>query len=249
MSRRRLFFVPALVATLACLGSAACSHNEPGAATAAAGGPSPGPSSVSEKECTGDYVIDDIADANNQILVQAGRKGYWYTFVDKVGTTITPPAGHKFIQSPGGANGLAFAAHMMGKVSSSGDPQYAGMGFSFTNPKGPYDATQYTGVAFYAKVGPGSQKAVRLKVPDVNTDPDGKVCTECFNDFGADLDLTEQWKKYVIPFAQMSQMEGWGAPQKDHIDKSKLFGMQWQVNKPGASYDIWVSNVQFTGCP
>jgi endoglucanase len=246
MSPRRIFVVPALITVIASLASAACSHNEPGATTA--GGSSPGASSGG-KDCTGDYLIDDVADGNNQILVQDGRKGYWYTFVDKVGTTISPPAGHKFIQSPGGANGAAFAAHMLGKVSSSGDPQYAGMGFSFTNPKGPYDASKFTGVAFYAKVGPGSQKAVRLKVPDVNTDPDGKVCTECFNDFGADLDLTEEWKKYVIPFAQMSQMEGWGSPQKDHIDKSTVFGMQWQVNKPGASYDIWVSNVQFTGCP
>jgi endoglucanase len=245
MSPRRISFVPALITAIATIGAPACSHNEPGAATG--GGSSPG--GGGDKDCTGDYLIDDIADGNNQIIVQDGRKGYWYTFVDKVGTTISPPAGHKFIQSPGGANGAAFAAHMLGKVSSSGDPQYAGMGFSFTNPKGPYDASKFTGVAFYAKVGPGSQKAVRLKVPDVNTDPDGKVCTECFNDFGADLDLTEEWKRYVIPFAQMSQMEGWGSPQKDHIDKSTLFGMQWQVNKAGASYDIWVSNVQFTGCP
>jgi endoglucanase len=238
---------PTLLTTFGILALSACSHNEPGAATGGTG--SPGPSTVSTKECGGEYVIDDVADANNQIIVQDGRKGYWYTFVDKVGTTISPPAGHKFIQSPGGANGLQYSAHMLGKVSSSGDPQYAGMGFSFMNPKGAYDASKYTGVSFFAKVGTGSQTNVRLKIPDVNTDPDGKVCTECFNDFGLDLELTDQWKKFTIPFAQMSQMDGWGSPQKDHIDKTKLYGMQWQVNKAGASYDIWVSDVQFTGCP
>ncbi|HXX67126.1 MAG TPA: hypothetical protein VEK07_08090 [Polyangiaceae bacterium] len=225
----------ALSTTLAMLALSACARPVP-----------PAPPAPPANDCGGECLIDDIADGNNQIVVQDGRKGYWYTFVDKVGTTISPPAGHKFIQSPGGANGLQYAARMLGKVSSSGDPQYAGMGFSFTNPKEPYDASKYSGVSFYAKVGAGSLTSVRLKIPDVNTDPDGKVCTECFNDFGADLELTDQWKKFTIPFAQMSQMEGWGSPQKDHIDKTKLYGMQWQVNKPGASYDVWVSDIRFT---
>jgi endoglucanase len=237
-----------MLAALSCLAQVGCSHNDAtvqtGGAGAAGGGGGPG-----VPDCPKDFVIDDFLDGNNQILVQEGRKGYWYTFVDKVGTTISPPAGHKFIMSAGGTNGAPFAARMMGKVSSSGDPQYAGMGFSFTNPKGAYDASKYKGIAFWAKVGPGSVKGVRLKVPDVNTDPDGKVCTECFNDFGVDLDLSDQWTKYTIGFDKMSQMEGWGSPQKDHIDASKLYGMQWQVNKPGQSFDIWVSDVSFIGCP
>jgi endoglucanase len=226
-----------------------CTGGGAGAVAVAPAGAAPG--GVIVKDCPADYVIDDFQDGNNQILVQEGRKGYWYTFVDKVGTTISPPAGKKFIMSPGGINGSAFAARMIGKVSASGDPMYAGMGLSWTNPKGPYDASKYTGLSFWAKVGPGSVKAVRLKVPDANTDPDAvpKVCTECFNDFGVDMDLTEQWTKYTIPFDKMSQLEGWGSPQKDRIDKSKIYGMQWQVNKPGSSYDIWVSDLSFTGCP
>jgi endoglucanase len=235
------------LAALALAAAPACSGGG-GAVQTAGTGAAGGGGGPAVADCPKDYVIDDFQDGNNQILVQEGRKGYWYTFVDKVGTTITPPAGHKFIMSPGGANGSLFSAHMMGKVSSSGDPQYAGEGFSFTNPKGPYDASKFKGVAFWAKVGPGSQKAVRLKVPDVNTDPDGKVCTECFNDFGVDLDLSETWTKYTVAFDKMSQMEGWGAPQKDKIDSSKLFGMQWQVNKAGQSYDLWVSDVSFVGC-
>jgi endoglucanase len=238
-----------MLATVTCLAPAACSSSGVTVQTAGTGGAAGGGAGPSVPDCPKDFVIDDFLDGNNQVLVQEGRKGYWYTFVDKVGTTISPPAGHKFIMSPGGTNGAAFAARMIGKVSGSGDPQYAGMGFSFTNPKGPYDASKYKGIAFWAKIGPGSQKAVRLKIPDVNTDPDGKVCTECFNDFGVDLDLSEQWTKYTIAFDKMSQMEGWGSPQKDKIDYTKLYGMQWQVNKAGQSYDLWVSDVSFVGCP
>jgi hypothetical protein len=193
-----------------------------------------------------DCVLDDVADADNQIIVEDGRNGYWYTFVDRVGTTISPPAGHKFIQSPGGANGLQYAAHMLGKVSASGFPQYAAMGFNFMNPRAAYDGSKYSGVSFYAKVGARSQTRVRFSVPDVDTDPQGKVCTACSNDFGVDLALTDQWQWFTIRFAQMRQLEGWGSPQKDQVDKAHLYGVQWQVNEPGSSYDVWVSDIRFS---
>ncbi len=213
-------------------------------------GPPPGPATVPDKECPAtDYMIDDAEDDNNQTKHEGGRNGYWYTYADKAGTTISPPAHTKFLMSPGGAKDSKYAARMMGKVSANGDPLFGGMGFSFTDPKGPYDASKYTGISFWAKVGPGSTKTVRLKVPDVNTDPDGKVCKECFNDFGADLTLTEQWKKYTFSFASLKQMKDWGDPTPASINKSKLYGMQWQVNDSGAAYDIWIDDVQFTGCP
>jgi endoglucanase len=201
----------------------------------------PPTSAVPCSEC----VIDDAADTNDQIAVQDGRSGYWYTFVDSVGSTISPPAGHKFIQSRGGAHELPYAARMMGRVSASGNPQQAGMGFNFTNPRAAYDASKYTGVSFYAKAGAGSQTRVRLDVPDVDTDPQGNVCTACLNDFGVVLELTDQWQKFTVPFAQMNQLEGWGSPQKDQIDKAKLYGIEWEVVQPGASYDVWVSDVEF----
>jgi len=221
-----------------------------GGSGVAVAGPPPGPATVPDKDCTEpDYVIDECEDNNNQVSTQGGRNGYWYTFVDKQGSTITPPAHTKFLMSPDGAGGSKYAAHMLGKMSANGDPLFAGLGFSFTDPKGPYDASKYTGVSFYAKVGPKSTKTVRLKVPDVNTDPDGRVCKECFNDFGADLTLTEQWKKYTIPFAGMKQRKDWGDPNPPAINKARLYGMQWQITETGVDYDLWIDTVRFTGCP
>jgi hypothetical protein len=47
---------------------------------------------------------------------------------------------------------------MLGKVSSAGDPLFAGMGFSFTDPKGVYDASAYArGASLHA----GSARARR----------------------------------------------------------------------------------------
>jgi endoglucanase len=227
--------------TLACGGGVA--------ATPAVSAPSVATVAVSDKECPPDFAIDDAEDDNNQVLLRGGRSGYWYTFVDKAGSTITPPSQVTFLMSPGGARGSRYAARMMGKVSAAGQPIFAGMGFSFTDPKAAYDASAFSGVSFYAKVGLGATANVRLKVPDANTDPAGKVCSECFNDFGVDLTLTGDWQKYLAPFAAMKQMDGWGAPHPAAIDKSKIFGLQWQVTQPGASYDVWVDDVQFTGCP
>jgi endoglucanase len=204
--------------------------------------------SADGKKCPPDGVIDDCEDNNNQIAPNKGRAGYWYTFLDKAGSTIDPAAGGTFSMSKGGASGSAYAAHASGKVGN-GQTVYAGLGFNFVDPKGAYNASAYKGVSFWGKVGPGSVTKVRVKVPDANTDPDGKVCTECFNDFGADLEFTQTWTKYTLAFSSLAQMSGWGAPHPGAIDPTKLFGIQWQVNTPGASYDIWVDEIEFTGCP
>lgn len=203
------------------------------------------------KACGADGVVDDGEDNNNQVLAQKGRGGYWYTFADKGGTTITPTAGAAggtFSMSPGGANGSGFAARMNGKVSGTGTV-YAGVGFNFADPKAPFDVTAYKGISFWAKRGENSTGALRVKLPDVNTDQDGRTCTECFNDFGVDLELTTTWTKYTVIFGAAQQMPGWGAPRPGAVESSKMYGVQWQVNTPGAEYDIWIDDVQFTGCP
>jgi endoglucanase len=89
---------------------------------------------------------------------------------------------------------------------------------------------------------------VRLKVPDVNTDPDGKVCTACFNDFGIDLNLGETWQQYTVPFSSMKQIKDWGSPHTSGIVPKQIYGMQFQVNEKNAKFDIWVDEIQFTGC-
>jgi endoglucanase len=194
--------------------------------------------------------LDDGEDGNNQILPIDGRGGYWYTYADKAGSTIAPPAGDTggtFTMTEGGAHGSAMAARMQGKVGRA-NIVYVGIGFSFVDPKGAYDASRYQGIAFWAKAGDKSASGIRVKVPDLNTDKDGKVCTECYNDFGADLHLTPVWKRYVVPFASMTQLAGWGAPHTPAIETKKLFGVQWQVATPGAAYDIWIDDPELVGC-
>jgi hypothetical protein len=223
----------------------------PAAAPAAASAPvAPGAmaaalASVGFKECP-DGLLDDGEDGNNQNAPVGDRGGYWYTFRDKKGTVIEPTAGEDggtFAMSPGG-HGSQFAARFHGKVGT-GAPLFAGMGMNFIDPKAPYDASKYAGIAFYARRDEKSVPKVRLKIPDANTDPDGGVCSECFNDFGGDLVLTPEWKLYVYPWNTAKQMPGWGNPRKPHITAAKVFGIQFQVNVPSANYDIYVDDLKF----
>jgi len=205
-----------------------------------------GPKGSGMKECGPMGQIDDFEDNNNQNNVVDNRGGYWYTFVDKVGSTVWPEAGEAggtFTPSEGGYNSK-YAAEFKGKIGTAAIV-FGAVGMNFQDPKAAYDASKYEGVTFFAKRGPNSTGKVRLKIPDSNTDPEGGVCSECFNDFGTDLNLTEQWQRFVIPFRDMKQMEGWGAPRKTHIDATKIYGMQWQVNVQGADYDIFLDNVGF----
>ena len=92
--RLRAEWTAALGLTLATLTASACG----GAAattSSAASTPTMASVAVSDKECPPDFAIDDAEDNNNQVLLHGGRSGYWYTFVDKAGSTITPPAMEK----------------------------------------------------------------------------------------------------------------------------------------------------------
>jgi endoglucanase len=125
---------------------------------------------------------------------------------------------------------------------------YAGMGCNMADPKGPYDASKYGGISFWAKRGANTTPKVRYKIPDIATDPDGAICSACYNDFGIDLKLTEEWTQYIVLFSSMKQEKGWGAPHPGHVDNKQMFALQFQVNDKGQSYDVWVDDLAFTGC-
>jgi endoglucanase len=195
-------------------------------------------------------MISDAESGNRTNAVEE-RGGYWYTYADGKGSVVEPPPGEQggtFTMSEGGANGSAHAARMKGTLGTS-QVVYVGMGLSFTDPKGTYDARRYRGITFWAKKGsPDSTRNVRLKVPDRNTEPLGKVCTECFNDFGEYLELTDDWKQYTIAFSSMKQQSDWGKPRPSAISSDALYGIQFQVDDYGKKFDILVDDLQFTGC-
>jgi endoglucanase len=191
----------------------------------------------------GQPLLDDMEDGDNKIIEADGRGGYWYTYKDD-SSTIAPEG--NFTMAQGGADNSKFAARFSGTIGSAQYP-FAGMGFSFFDPKGAYDISSCKGISFKAKKNtPESNGMMRLKVGDVNTVPEGGVCKSCFNDFGRDVLLTEQWTEIRAPFFEMRQEPYWGEP-KPAIDASRVFQLQWQVKEPGA-FDISVDDVKLIDC-
>jgi hypothetical protein len=156
-----------------------------------------------------------------------------YTYADDTGTKVA----------------LASSApiHVQGQLAAQGEV-YGGVGVGFTASDAPLDASTFRGIAFRAKRGPGGSPHVRVKIPDGNTDPRGGVCTDCYNDFGLTFQVTEEWVRYEVPFEQLKQESGWGAPNPPSIDKAKLYGVQWQTTTPGAVLDLYIDSVEILGC-
>lgn len=240
-------FVGGGVSAAGCLSVVAC------LAVVGCGGSITGPDGAAKDpegaSCGPSGLVEDGEDNNNQVIVQDGRAGYIYTYMDAEGTTITPKAGSEggvFEMSPGGANGSGYAMRMHGTIAQA-QIVFAGMGMNLTDPKDTYDGSRFKGVSFYAKKGAGAKSKVRFKIPDVNTDPEGQVCSNCYNDFGLDIKLTEEWQLFTIPFKKLKQEPGWGAPKPGGVATDKMYAIQFQSKEPGP-YDVWVDDVRFTGC-
>jgi hypothetical protein len=192
--------------------------------------------------------IEDAEDGDDQIAVVEGRGGYIFTFADEKGSTVLPKDSDDVKVAQGGPDGSEYALRMSGKLADAEDV-FAGIGFSFVEPKGPYDASAWKGISFVARTAGGNGVHLRVSAPDGNTDPDGKVCTDCYNDFGVGFEVTEEWTRFVVAFSDLKQEADWGAPRPAAIEPNKLYGLQWQVATRGADYDIWIDDVSFAGCP
>jgi len=80
---------------------------------------------------------------------------------------------------------------------------------------GPYDASKYDGISFWAKIDSGSY-GLRVAFPDKDTLPDGGLCegsapeNQCWDHYGYRItNLTTEWTKYTVSFSSLTQ-DGWG---------------------------------------
>src|SRR5450432_1368390 len=223
-----------------------------GATAGAALSPNASGAVIAVKTCPGalvpaaDGLVDDLEDNNNQVQQIAGRGGYWWAAKDDKGSTIEPSGEMKM--SEGGAHGSKYAVHVTGKTAT-GEGAWGSVFGLRLGQAGLYDAAKYAGVSFFAKAGEKSSSGVRLKVADVNTHPDGKVCKDgCYNDFGKDFNFSHDWQEYKVTFAEMKQQDGWGDPRPPSITPGKLVQIAWHLSTPGADFDLWLDHIRFLDC-
>lgn len=189
-----------------------------------------------------DGLIDDFEDEDRQTLPIAGRGGYWWKHADDHGSKFDEELTIVDHEDAGGFKAI------YGRGETAGfDEAYGVIVGANLAPADFYDATKYVGISFKAKVDEGANKKVRFKISDVNTHPDGKVCTDCWNHFGKDLTLTTEWQEYVILFAEFSQAPYWGAPRPATIDTEKLMALDWSIG-PAGKFGLYLDDVQFLVC-
>jgi hypothetical protein len=197
----------------------------------------------------GDGNIDDFEDGNNQTNVEGGRDGYWYTAKDNQGSAYEIPAG-EFATSEGGEEGSTTALHIKGTTASGGDQAWGiELGMNFLNSQGDfYDASKYEALAFKAKLGSKDvDKKVRVSLADVNTHPNGGVCSACYNHFNSTIELTPEWKEYTLAFNDLKQREGWGQPRPANVTPAKLVNINFQIGS-GKPFDVWLDDLKFLEC-
>jgi len=213
------------------------------------------PSTAALSSCPGglvpaaDGLVDDFEDGDNQGTLEAGRDGYWYTAHDSLGSEFTIPA-QGFQSSEGGADGSTMSVHIKGKTGSGGDQAWGiELGLNFKNSQGEmYDAGKYAALFFKAKSGSKeADRKVRVSLADVNTHPNGAVCTACYNHFNSNIELTSDWKDYTLAFEDLRQRPYWGAPRPARVTAAKLVNLNFQMGG-GKDFDVWVDDIKFLEC-
>jgi hypothetical protein len=196
-------------------------------------------------------LIDDLEDGDDAINETSGRMGGWYTFNDESTTGTQMPPGSGFTTTSGGADGSAFAA----ATSGNGFTVWgAGMGFDLNNPtavgmtgsRAQYDASRFTSIVFKAK----GNVPIRVSLEIVGVTPSdrGGTCApsttmgeECDDLHGTLVDLTSDWKEYVVEFGKLRQ-GGWGKAVP--FAATDVTAVLFQTDKD-VSFDIAVDDVRF----
>jgi hypothetical protein len=195
-----------------------------GVATGGAGGVVVGTTSL----------IDDFEDQDLNILVSAGRSGYWFDFDDGTGT-------QSVAVSSGSPTGGQYVLCATGNGFSSWG---AGFGANLNAPagySGPYDASAYRGVTFWLQVAAGTNSSFRISLPDSDTST-AAFCTHCNNHMGVDFTALPGWNPYTFLFSEMTQSEP--TVPVGTLHTAAIYTVQIEVTA-GAGFNYCVDDVAF----
>ncbi|WP_437585557.1 hypothetical protein [Sorangium sp. So ce1000] len=198
-------------------------------------------------------MLDDMEDDDDSIIPVEDptnpRVGVWYVGNDGKGTQ-SPGVGEPFFMSelkqPLGNSTLAVYAEADDKFESWG----ALFGFQLNSPsaskQGVYNASEFTGLTFFAYAEEGSSNKVLVDVVDIQTWQDGGVCTDagggCSDHFTKSITLTPCWKQYKVPFSALRQ-SNWGQAF-EAIDLTQVWAIQFRFGA-GRQFNVWIDDVAF----
>jgi hypothetical protein len=196
-------------------------------------------------------LIDDIEDGNPLIAMVQTRNGSWWVTTDGTAGTIAPPndAAPPPERILGGRCDSEFGMRLTGQGFTQWGANIS-IGFRYVSDQEPIDASAFSGVMFWARVGETHNSPVRVGIQDSNTHPNGGVCDpmpdsaeQCYDGFGTQvLPISTEWRLYKLDFSRMTQ-QGFGH-QAEALDTTALYGMEWTVMQ-GTVFDLWLDDLWF----
>jgi hypothetical protein len=196
--------------------------------------------------------IDDLEDGDGDAGTILGQPITWWVASDGSGT-VTPPAAT--VPSPQAIAGGRSASKRAMRVTGGGFTVWGAdisVGMTDDGPAGSFiDASEFTGIRFWARVGDMNQTPVRFQIQDRQTQPAGGVCDpapeseeRCYNGLGTSLDaLDTEWRLFELSFSGLTQRAGWGH-RTDNVDASGIRNVEWFF-EPGLDFDLWIDDVFF----
>jgi len=112
------------------------------------------------------------------------------------------------------------------------------------------DASGWEGIVLWARIGPGSQASVKVRVADRITDDKGCVCNSNTNQndasdgcdkWGRFIQLDGTFRAYRVPFTDLQQ-GGWGAASPG-LDTADLFSIAVEYGR--GAWDLWLDDIGF----
>jgi hypothetical protein len=189
----------------------------------------------------GTVLLIDSMEHGGDGISGAGFSGHWYLFNDQTDGGVETP--YPFMMtSLDVANASLPTSTSAAHAAGSGFTGFGcGMGFSITAAAGgKYNASAYTGITFWAKVGAGAATHITVSTFDTRAEVG---CTKCGDEPLSSFDATNTWAKYNLPFSNFRQA-GFGDPQFGLFDPNGFGGAQFYVG--GANkFDLWIDDIAF----
>jgi len=201
-------------------------------------------------------LIDDMESPAYAAVMEGGRNGSWWAGGDMMspGAAIQPDGNADAELIPGGRCGSKYAEHVTGHGYSMWSVLSVSMGWGSVDGGAdqilPNDNSFRTGVTFWARIGDTSTNQIRFAISDKYSRPEGGTCVEggsmdvaCYDLFGVDLtQLGTAWKQYRIPFGGLTQRH-FGLP-RPRLDSSSIYTIEFSPS-PGATFDLWIDDIEF----
>jgi len=224
----------------------------------AGGGGSDGPASqpdtstsgtdvrVSTSPCGDPRMIDDMEDGDGYICRHGGLVGQWYT----AGSTMVMPdqtlhpIPSAVISPPRDTS--TYGMHMSAPYGYAYggilgvDLQYDGVPSPLPSDYGVFNASQYTGIAFWVRA-TGFDSGLDVWVACAATTPSqyGGTCGTTCTDNYVRVAVTSDWSYVTAPFSALS---GGSFP----FNSSQLTHVQFRVvGSPAGAVDLWIDDLTF----